>query len=103
MFIGYPQIEFLANVLMFVPLGLLVGVLFGRRFWALAILLGFSASACIEFAQFVLLPGRYGTVDDVIANTLGALVGALLARKFLNVRARRQAWSDHAESLPIKI
>lgn len=79
MFLGYPQLEFLANVAMFVPLGLLVGILFGRRLWGLAVLLGFGVSAAIELFQFVVLPDRFATVDDVIANTLGALVGALIA------------------------
>ncbi len=83
MFIDYPQVEFLANVAMFVPLGLLVAVLFGLRRWAFAVLLCFGVSSLIETAQFFFLPGRYGTVDDVIANTLGALVGALLARVWL--------------------
>ncbi len=89
MFLGYRQVEFTANVVMFVPLGLLVGVLFGRRYWAWAIALGCAVSALIELLQFLLLAGRFGTVDDVIANTLGALIGALMARSFLAWRARR--------------
>ncbi|MGA1835705.1 VanZ family protein [Herbiconiux sp. 11R-BC] len=87
MFINYAQVEFLANVAMFVPLGLLIGVLFGRHRWGFAVLICFGVSSLIETAQFFLLPGRYGTVDDVIANTLGALVGALLARAWLRRRA----------------
>lgn len=86
MFFGYAQLEFAANVVMFTPLGLLVGVLFGRRHWAWAIALGCGVSTLIELLQYFLLPGRYGTVDDVIANTLGALIGALLARAFLTRR-----------------
>ena len=88
MFLGYTQIEFIANVAMFVPLGLLVGVLFGRHHWGWAVGVGFAASSAIEVGQFVLLPGRYGTIDDVIANTLGALVGALLAGAFLRWQTR---------------
>lgn len=89
MFLSYALIEFTANVVLFVPLGLLVGVLFGRRHWAWAIALGCGVSATIELLQFLLLPGRFGTIDDVIANTLGALIGALMARSFLAWRVRR--------------
>lgn len=86
MFVGYPQLEFSANVFLFVPFGVLVGVLFGRRRWAWAVALGCAASATIEGLQFALLPGRFGTVDDVIANTLGAIIGALIARAILTRR-----------------
>lgn len=89
MFFGYPQLEFGANVVMFVPFGLLVGVLLGRERWAWAIALGSGVSTVIELLQFFLLPGRFGTVDDVIANTSGALIGALLARSFLARQVRR--------------
>ena len=37
------------------------------------------ASAGIETVQAMALPLRYGTVRDVISNTLGALLGYLLA------------------------
>ncbi|MCS5735546.1 VanZ family protein [Herbiconiux daphne] len=94
MFLGYAQIEFTANVAMFVPIGVLVGVLFGRRHWGWAVGVGFAASSAIELAQWVLLPGRYGTPDDVIANTLGTLVGALLAGSFLRHQARQQQATD---------
>jgi VanZ family protein len=82
MFLGYRQVEFLSNVAMFVPLGLLIGILLGRRLWGLAILAGFALSMGIELFQHVFLPERFATVDDVIANTSGALVGALVAGVF---------------------
>jgi VanZ family protein len=88
MFLGYRQVEFLANVGMFVPLGLLIGVVLGRRLWGLAILMGFGLSAGIEVFQLVFLPDRFATVDDVIANTLGALFGAFAAGVFFLRRAR---------------
>ena len=84
-FLGYPQVEFLANVVMFVPLGLLGGVVLGRGRWGWIILAGFAASGLIETLQFFFIAGRYGTVDDVVANTLGTLVGALVARRILRI------------------
>jgi VanZ family protein len=88
MFLGYRQVEFLANVGMFLPLGLLIGIVLGRRLWGLAILIGFGLSAGIEAFQLVFLPDRFATVDDVIANTLGALFGAFAAGVFFLRRAR---------------
>ncbi|MFB2581010.1 VanZ family protein [Herbiconiux sp. P15] len=87
MFIGYRQVEFLSNVGMFVPLGLLIGIVLGRRFWGFAVLIGFGLSVGIEVCQAVFLPERFATVDDVIANTSGALVGALVAGVFFLRRA----------------
>lgn len=87
MFLGYRQVEFLANVGMFAPLGVLIGVVLGRRRWGFAILIGFALSAAIELFQLLFLPDRFATVDDVIANTLGALLGAFAAGVFFLRRA----------------
>lgn len=74
----YRQLEFTANAVMFVPLGFFTGMLLGRRWpWGLAAMP--LASACIEAAQFCFLPGRYATVSDIVANSLGGWVGGGLA------------------------
>lgn len=67
--------EVVANVVMFVPLGLLLATSHRvRRPW-LAVAAGLALSAAIETAQ-IALPGRYPTVQDVVANTAGAALGA---------------------------
>ncbi|WP_158437799.1 VanZ family protein [Naasia lichenicola] len=78
-FIGYPVFEFTANVLMFLPLGLLIALLLPRHLWWAAIICGAWTSSFIEFSQLLLLPGRVASIGDIIANSLGALLGALLA------------------------
>lgn len=76
------------NVALFVPFGLLVRR-FGGRSWVATTLLGLVASLAIESTQATAIWGlfdcayRVGDVDDLIANTSGALVGALLAPRFL--------------------
>lgn len=71
--------EFLANIALFVPLGLLLAVGWPRvRPWVI-ILLGYSASATIELTQ-TLLPSRVPTISDVVANTLGTIVGCVVVR-----------------------
>jgi glycopeptide antibiotics resistance protein len=70
----YDGIEFTANIVMFVPMGLLFTLLLGSRRWWLALAIGIAATCFIEFAQ-LFLPGRVSDVRDLSANSLGALVG----------------------------
>jgi glycopeptide antibiotics resistance protein len=76
--ITYPTIEFTANVVMFVPIGLFLLLLFGRRLWWLAVITGVLLSSSIEFTQ-LFLPGRVSDVRDLTSNSLGALIGVLAA------------------------
>lgn len=69
----YEVVEAVANVVMFVPFGVLVGLLL-RRPWV-AVALGALTSTTIELAQAAFLPSRVPTVQDVVMNTLGAAVG----------------------------
>lgn len=72
----YTVLEILANVVMFVPFGVFVVLLFPRvRVWSTT-LAGLATSALIEGVQ-LFLPTRFSTVSDLIANTTGALLGAL--------------------------
>lgn len=77
--VGYTTVEFIANIALFVPFGLLLGILAPRWPSWLVIASGFAMSAGIEFVQ-TMLPTRYPTVSDVIANTLGAAIGIVVLR-----------------------
>ncbi|MFJ7905314.1 VanZ family protein [Streptomyces sp. NPDC096198] len=61
------------NVLMFVPGGLLLSVLSVR--WYQAALWGFLGSFAIEATQYLTESGRSADVNDLMANTLGTLIG----------------------------
>jgi VanZ family protein len=71
--------DVLGNVALFVPLGVAVAGALGPRQPAVRLAAAGAAgavlSAAIEGVQ-LLVPGRATDVDDVIFNTLGALVGA---------------------------
>ncbi|KJQ55066.1 VanZ family protein [Microbacterium sp. SA39] len=70
-------LEILANVALFVPIGLLLLLAWPRlRLWQ-AVLIGALMSVVIETVQGV-MPSRFPTLSDVIANTLGTLIGALI-------------------------
>jgi glycopeptide antibiotics resistance protein len=74
----YQRLEFLANVAMFVPIGVFFLLLFGRFWWFASVIAGGLLTGAIEFAQRF-IPGRVSDVSDLIANTGGAAVGVLLA------------------------
>jgi VanZ family protein len=65
----------LANILLFLPVGFLYRLGQGRR--RNAILLGATISAAIEIGQ-LFIPGRTPSVVDIIMNTFGSFVGAVL-------------------------
>lgn len=76
----YTLVEKLANVAMFVPFGLLVALHMGRRRWWVGWAVGAAFTCLIEGTQATLLsPTRYATISDLITNTLGAGIGAVLA------------------------
>lgn len=76
---GFTQLEFSANIAMFVPLGFLVALTLPHRAAWLAILLVPAFSGLIEFTQGQYLPQRFATVSDLVANTLGGWLGWALA------------------------
>jgi glycopeptide antibiotics resistance protein/uncharacterized RDD family membrane protein YckC len=83
--LGNPAVlQVVFNIALFVPLGALVRHL-GRRSVVVATLAGFAVSLLIEVTQITgnwflyPCPYRLFDVDDLIANTAGALAGALAA------------------------
>lgn len=70
--------EFVANVLMFLPLGALLVIALGARRWWLAALLSLGATLAIEVVQWP-MNDRISDPRDLVANTAGALVGIALA------------------------
>lgn len=86
--VTYNGVEFTANILMFLPIGLFFLLLFGRRRWWLAVFLPFLMTVSIETAQ-IWIPGRVSDIRDVISNTIGAVVGVLLGLALTAPRARR--------------
>lgn len=78
-FVDYGFVESASNVLLFIPAGILFGLLVPLRWWPAALLLGPALSALIEFIQLHLLAERYASVYDIAANSIGATIGVLIA------------------------
>ncbi|RFA14278.1 VanZ family protein [Subtercola boreus] len=99
--ITYDRVEFAANIAMFVPVGLFLLLLLGRRQWWLAILIGFLMTVAIEVAQLG-IPGRVSDLRDIVSNTSGATLGVLAglvltagaARRLRRERARRSVRAE---------
>lgn len=88
----YHRIEFGANVLLFVPLGLLLALILSRRRY-LVVPIAVIATVMIEGGQGILLGARTASVLDVIANTAGACIGLVVA-ELVTWRRDRVAQSE---------
>ena len=84
-------VPIIANVLLFVPWGFLTFIALYSverptvQTYVLTVLLGFSFTIAIEGWQYF-LPSRVADVNDVIWNTAGTVVGAILGHMRLRVR-----------------
>ncbi len=66
--------ENIMNVVVFIPVGLLLGIAFKQMTWWKTLLIGCSISITIEALQFCFLKG-FSEVDDVMHNMVGCLIG----------------------------
>jgi len=94
--------DMVSNVLLFIPLGVLIGLVISRRkrhsSWALIFGLALLGSALlsglVETLQLFSV-SRITSVTDLLTNTLGGLTGAILLALLLRIlRARRLQWND---------
>lgn len=87
-------VNVLGNLVMFVPLGWLVAV---RALYSSAtrvrqgifrgVVVGVALSLAIEVSQYLL--GRSADIDDVLLNTMGCALGAVMGASLSEVRRRR--------------
>lgn len=76
-----PLFEYGGNIAFFIPVGMLAYILFerSRRPVMAATLFGAGFSLLVEVSQYVFALG-FSDIDDLIMNTLGAFIGATLAK-----------------------
>lgn len=93
--VTFSLVEFLANIVIFVPVGVFLVLLFGRRQWWLAITFGVLLSCAIELAQLLWLSTRVPDLRDVVSNSSGCLIGVLVAGIITWPKARRGRLTRH--------
>lgn len=91
-FVDYGAVEFGSNILLFVPCGYIAAALATR--WWQPLAAGFAASCLIELGQAVLLPNRFPSTLDILANTAGTALGTGI---FVLFHAM-----DRARTLPVR-
>lgn len=72
-----PGWEFLLNVGMFLPLGVLLVLTFGARFFWVAMIAAVGLTLSIEALQ-QFIPYRVADPRDLIANSIGGVLGTLI-------------------------
>ena len=73
-------VENIMNVIVFIPVGMILGSLLRvKGSWLVALLIGCSISITIEALQFWFMKG-FSEVDDVMHNTVGCLMGWLMVK-----------------------
>lgn len=76
--------ENIMNVIVFLPIGVLIGFAFSCVMWWKTMWVGLLVSISIEAMQFFFNRG-FAETDDVIHNTIGCLMGFFMARTILKV------------------
>ncbi|MEW1982992.1 VanZ family protein [Pseudarthrobacter oxydans] len=93
--LNYTFVEASANVALFVPVGLVSSLAFPSWPWWKIGAFGFLISCCMELGQLLFLHNRFPSPLDLVTNTSGAVIGALLAAAALKqLQARRLPAAD---------
>lgn len=71
--------DILLNIVLFVPFGVLVSLLFPSLSFMKVLLLGFALSFCIELSQYIMAKG-IAQFDDLMHNSLGCYLGSCIVR-----------------------
>ncbi len=79
------MLEAIANIVLFVPFGAALSM----RGYSIIKTAGYGlvVATAVEGAQWLLIPGRTTSLDDLMLNALGAVVGHALLSRLLPTRA----------------
>jgi glycopeptide antibiotics resistance protein len=88
-------VEASANIVLFIPLGFVSLLAFPEKPWWRIGAFGLLISGCMELGQLLFLHNRFASPLDLVTNTSGAVLGALLAAAALKkLEARRLSAAD---------
>ncbi|MBE4717485.1 VanZ family protein [Pseudarthrobacter sp. AB1] len=87
---NYHFVEASANVALFIPVGSVAALAYPRIPWWQIGFFGLVISGCIELGQLLFLHSRFASALDLVTNTGGAVIGALLVAVAIKcLQARR--------------
>jgi hypothetical protein len=72
-------VDVVLNTILFIPLGLALRLMGWSP--AAAVAMGAGISLTVESLQLAIILGRDGSLSDLVTNTLGSLIGTVLARR----------------------
>ncbi len=84
--------DWVINIVLFLPLGILAGVRWGRGWWLVFVLLAVCLSTAIELTQALQDAGRFASTTDVVTNAAGAALGF-----GIGLRIRRRGGPDTSQ------
>ena len=81
------RMEIVLNYILFMPLGVLLYLCFGAKFGLRVVIAGLLLSVSIEFIQLLFNIGLF-EFDDMIGNTIGCLIGAVIGKATRELKKR---------------
>ena len=95
--VDYKFVEASANVALFVPLGFVASLAFPQKYWWQVGAFGLIVSGCMELGQLLFLDNRFASFPDLVTNTGGAVIGALLVAMLLKRRQVPRSSAKHLQ------
>ena len=81
------RMEIVLNYILFIPLGRLFYLCFGEKFGLRVVIAGLLLSVSIELIQLLFNIGLF-EFDDMIGNTVGCLIGAVIGKATRELKKR---------------
>jgi glycopeptide antibiotics resistance protein len=79
----------LINILLYIPIGCLAGLIASKHKLVTAVLLGLFISETIECSQLIWQRGTFD-VDDIFNNTVGAFLGGIMVVSVIWIRKKKK-------------
>ena len=81
------RMEIVLNYVLFIPFGCLLHLCFGEKLGLRVVIAGFLLSVSIELIQLLFNIGLF-EFDDMIGNTVGCLIGAVVGKTTREIKKR---------------
>jgi glycopeptide antibiotics resistance protein len=80
-------VDFVENIILFIPAGAFIAFLKEKRTWIFALLIGATISFSIELVQFITRLGYFET-RDILCNLIGSVIGFFLVKFVARIKRK---------------